>query len=155
MSCRHSVGDTKVPFCLQSCVKPLEYAIAVHDVGSERTHHFVGKEPSGFRFNKLSLNEEGKCLVSSRPARSPHFMGKKLFFLKKLLIPFYHLTFVTTCYYILPSEPNRIALCVSLLSVPFMKYPLYSQQFIALVVRGQMSDNMLLFLVQINHITQW
>lgn len=92
MSCRHSVGDTKVPFCLQSCVKPLEYAIAVHDLGSERTHHFVGKEPSGFRFNKLSLNEEGKCLVSSRPA---------------------------------------------------------------LVVRGQMSDNMLLFLVQINHITQW
>ncbi|XP_076597450.1 glutaminase kidney isoform, mitochondrial-like [Chaetodon auriga] len=57
---RHSVGDTKVPFCLQSCVKPLEYAIAVHDLGSEHTHHFVGKEPSGFKFNKLSLNEEDK-----------------------------------------------------------------------------------------------
>ncbi len=60
MSCRHSVGDTKVPFCLQSCVKPLEYAIAVHELGGERVHHFVGKEPSGFKFNKLSLNEEGK-----------------------------------------------------------------------------------------------
>uniref|UniRef100_A0A3Q3X2S4 glutaminase n=1 Tax=Mola mola TaxID=94237 RepID=A0A3Q3X2S4_MOLML len=57
---RHSVGDTKVPFCLQSCVKPLKYAIAVHDLGSEHTHHFVGKEPSGFRFNKLSLNEDDK-----------------------------------------------------------------------------------------------
>ncbi|XP_071332900.1 glutaminase kidney isoform, mitochondrial [Trachinotus anak] len=57
---RHSVGDTKVPFCLQSCVKPLEYAIAVHELGSERVHHFVGKEPSGFKFNKLSLNEEDK-----------------------------------------------------------------------------------------------
>nr|XP_046252987.1 glutaminase kidney isoform, mitochondrial-like [Scatophagus argus] len=57
---RHSVGDTKVPFCLQSCVKPLEYAIAVHDLGSERTHQFVGKEPSGFKFNKLSLNEDDK-----------------------------------------------------------------------------------------------
>lgn len=57
---RHSVGDTKVPFCLQSCVKPLEYAIAVNDLGSELTHHFVGKEPSGFRFNKLSLNEDDK-----------------------------------------------------------------------------------------------
>ncbi|XP_035512028.1 glutaminase kidney isoform, mitochondrial [Morone saxatilis] len=57
---RHSVGDTKVPFCLQSCVKPLEYAIAVHNLGSEIAHQFVGKEPSGFKFNKLSLNEEDK-----------------------------------------------------------------------------------------------
>uniref|UniRef100_A0A8D3CRE4 glutaminase n=1 Tax=Scophthalmus maximus TaxID=52904 RepID=A0A8D3CRE4_SCOMX len=57
---RYSVGDTKVPFCLQSCVKPLEYAIAVHELGSEHVHHFVGKEPSGFKFNKLSLNEEDK-----------------------------------------------------------------------------------------------
>ncbi|XP_034552093.1 glutaminase kidney isoform, mitochondrial-like [Notolabrus celidotus] len=57
---RHSVGDTKVPFCLQSCVKPLEYAIAVHDLGSEHVHNFVGKEPSGFKFNKLSLNDDLK-----------------------------------------------------------------------------------------------
>ncbi|XP_029011801.1 glutaminase liver isoform, mitochondrial-like [Betta splendens] len=57
---RHSVGDTKVPFCLQSCVKPLEYAIAVHELSSEHVHHFVGKEPSGFKFNKLSLNEQDK-----------------------------------------------------------------------------------------------
>ncbi|XP_070695345.1 glutaminase kidney isoform, mitochondrial [Pempheris klunzingeri] len=57
---RHSVGDTKVPFCLQSCVKPLEYAIAVHELGTDHVHRFVGKEPSGFKFNKLSLNEEDK-----------------------------------------------------------------------------------------------
>ncbi|CAK6957530.1 glutaminase kidney isoform%2C mitochondrial-like isoform X1 [Scomber scombrus] len=57
---RHSVGDTKVPFCLQSCVKPLEYSIAVHEIGSEHVHQFVGKEPSGLKFNKLSLNEEDK-----------------------------------------------------------------------------------------------
>lgn len=57
---RHSVGDTKVPFCLQSCVKPLEYAIAVHEFGGDHVHHFVGKEPSGFRFNKLSLNDDDK-----------------------------------------------------------------------------------------------
>ncbi|KAJ8257958.1 hypothetical protein GJAV_G00191590 [Gymnothorax javanicus] len=57
---RHSVGDTKVPFCLQSCVKPLAYAVAVHEGGSEHVHRYVGKEPSGFRFNKLSLDEEEK-----------------------------------------------------------------------------------------------
>ncbi|KAM6977606.1 glutaminase kidney isoform, mitochondrial [Aplochiton taeniatus] len=57
---RHSAGDTKVPFCLQSCVKPLEYAIAVHEGGTESVHHYVGKEPSGLKFNKLSLNEDDK-----------------------------------------------------------------------------------------------
>uniref|UniRef100_A0A8C7NAR1 glutaminase n=1 Tax=Oncorhynchus kisutch TaxID=8019 RepID=A0A8C7NAR1_ONCKI len=57
---RHTAGDTKVPFCLQSCVKPLKYAIAVHDHGTEYVHRFIGKEPSGLRFNKLFLNEEGE-----------------------------------------------------------------------------------------------
>lgn len=54
------MGDTKVPFCLQSCVKPLKYAIAVHDHGTDYVHRFIGKEPSGLRFNKLFLNEEGE-----------------------------------------------------------------------------------------------
>ncbi|KAG7258059.1 hypothetical protein CRUP_015074 [Coryphaenoides rupestris] len=57
---RHTVGDTKVPFCLQSCVKPLKYAIAVHDHGTEYVHSFIGKEPSGLRFNKLFLDEDGE-----------------------------------------------------------------------------------------------
>ncbi|XP_029103053.1 glutaminase kidney isoform, mitochondrial isoform X4 [Scleropages formosus] len=57
---RHTVGDTKVPFCLQSCVKPLKYAIAVHDHSTEYVHRFIGKEPSGLRFNKLFLNEDDK-----------------------------------------------------------------------------------------------
>lgn len=53
------MGDTKHPFCLQSCVKPLQYAIAVHEAGTENVHRYVGKEPSGLRFNMLSLDEEG------------------------------------------------------------------------------------------------
>ncbi|XP_076012056.1 glutaminase kidney isoform, mitochondrial isoform X3 [Genypterus blacodes] len=57
---RHTVGDTKVPFCLQSCVKPLKYAISVHDHGTEYVHSFIGKEPSGLRFNKLFLDEDDK-----------------------------------------------------------------------------------------------
>ncbi|XP_063790152.1 glutaminase kidney isoform, mitochondrial-like isoform X2 [Pseudophryne corroboree] len=57
---RHSVGDTKVPFCLQSCVKPLKYAIAVNDLSTEYVHRYVGKEPSGLRFNKLFLDEDEK-----------------------------------------------------------------------------------------------
>nr|XP_046259976.1 glutaminase kidney isoform, mitochondrial isoform X3 [Scatophagus argus] len=57
---RHTVGDTKVPFCLQSCVKPLKYAVAVNNYGTEYVHSFIGKEPSGLRFNKLFLNEDDK-----------------------------------------------------------------------------------------------
>ncbi|XP_034021943.1 glutaminase kidney isoform, mitochondrial-like isoform X1 [Thalassophryne amazonica] len=57
---RHSVGDTKQPFCMQSCVKPLQYAIAVHEVGTEKVHRYVGMEPSGLKFNMLSLDEEDK-----------------------------------------------------------------------------------------------
>ncbi|XP_039193284.1 glutaminase liver isoform, mitochondrial isoform X2 [Crotalus tigris] len=56
---RHSMGHTKSPFCLQSCVKPLKYAIAINELGTERVHQYVGKEPSGLRYDKLSLNEEG------------------------------------------------------------------------------------------------
>ncbi|XP_051702340.1 glutaminase liver isoform, mitochondrial isoform X1 [Oryctolagus cuniculus] len=56
---RHSVGHTKIPFCLQSCVKPLTYAIAISTLGTDYVHRFVGKEPSGLRYNTLSLNEEG------------------------------------------------------------------------------------------------
>ncbi|XP_068123667.1 glutaminase liver isoform, mitochondrial isoform X1 [Hyperolius riggenbachi] len=57
---RHSVGDTHIPFCLQSCVKPLKYAIAVNDLGTEYVHQYMDKEPSGLRFNKLSLNHQDK-----------------------------------------------------------------------------------------------
>lgn len=70
--CRHTVGDSKVPFCLQSCVKPLKYAVAVNDCGTEHVHSFIGKEPSGLRFNKLFLNEDGEIplLFSSCSLRS-------------------------------------------------------------------------------------
>ncbi|KAM9859319.1 glutaminase kidney isoform, mitochondrial-like [Aulostomus maculatus] len=57
---RHSIGDTKQPFCLQSCVKPLQYAIAVHEAGTEKVHRYVGMEPSGLKFNMLSLDDEDK-----------------------------------------------------------------------------------------------
>uniref|UniRef100_A0AAX7VFK1 glutaminase n=1 Tax=Astatotilapia calliptera TaxID=8154 RepID=A0AAX7VFK1_ASTCA len=57
---RHSVGHTKQPFCLQSCVKPLQYAIAVHESETEKVHRYVGMEPSGLKFNVLSLDDEDK-----------------------------------------------------------------------------------------------
>ncbi|XP_032994526.1 glutaminase liver isoform, mitochondrial isoform X3 [Lacerta agilis] len=56
---RYSMGHTKTQFCLQSCVKPLKYAVAVSELGTDRVHQYVGKEPSGLRYDTLSLSEEG------------------------------------------------------------------------------------------------
>ncbi|CAH1775805.1 unnamed protein product [Owenia fusiformis] len=57
---RHSVGDCTIPFCLQSCSKPLNYSLAVSDLGAEEVHRYVGQEPSGRSFNELSLDQKKK-----------------------------------------------------------------------------------------------
>uniref|UniRef100_A0A8D3C6Y7 glutaminase n=1 Tax=Scophthalmus maximus TaxID=52904 RepID=A0A8D3C6Y7_SCOMX len=80
---RHSVGDTKLPFCLQSCVKPLQYAIAVHEAGTESVHHYVGKEPINFRYRKLSFSTSphnpmvnaGAIVISSLIKRCCKYVG--------------------------------------------------------------------------------
>uniref|UniRef100_A0A669BYR6 glutaminase n=1 Tax=Oreochromis niloticus TaxID=8128 RepID=A0A669BYR6_ORENI len=95
---RHSVGHTKQPFCLQSCVKPLQYAIAVHESGTEKVHRYVGMEPSGLKFNVLSLDDEdkphnpmvnaGAILISSLIKRYPEkaqiFFFQVMEFVKKM-----------------------------------------------------------------------
>lgn len=48
-------GDVDVPFTIQSSGKPINYAIALNELGSDITHQFVGQEPSGRLFNDLSL----------------------------------------------------------------------------------------------------
>jgi len=57
---RHSFGNTNTAFCLQSCSKPLNYALAISDIGQERVHRFVGQEPSGRSFNELTLDASSK-----------------------------------------------------------------------------------------------
>lgn len=53
---RFSIGDSNVPFTLQSCSKPLTYAIALEILGQELVHQYVGQEPSGRNFNELVLD---------------------------------------------------------------------------------------------------
>ncbi|KAK7084025.1 hypothetical protein SK128_003480 [Halocaridina rubra] len=57
---RHSLGDVNVPFTLQSCSKPLNYALALGMTGTDRIHKFVGMEPSGRYFNELVLDYNNK-----------------------------------------------------------------------------------------------
>ncbi|CAH1772488.1 unnamed protein product [Owenia fusiformis] len=57
---RVSYGDTDMNFCLQSCSKPLMYALALNELGSDIVHQYVGQEPSGRPFNEISLNSNDK-----------------------------------------------------------------------------------------------
>lgn len=57
---RYSIGDVEVPFTIQSCSKPLTYAIALNELGSETVHKFTGQEPSGRMFNELVLDHNKK-----------------------------------------------------------------------------------------------
>jgi glutaminase len=59
----YSVGDSDVSFNIQSCSKPLSYLIAQTEFGPEYVHRHVGTEPSGQRFNEITLKAaptEGK-----------------------------------------------------------------------------------------------
>lgn len=53
---RYSIGDTEIPFTIQSSGKPINYAIALEHLGTDTVHSFVGQEPSGRMFNELILD---------------------------------------------------------------------------------------------------
>lgn len=57
---QYHIGDTNIPYCLQSTCKPINYCIALEDSGENVTHQHVGREPSGRGFNELTLNKDGR-----------------------------------------------------------------------------------------------
>ncbi|WP_300542588.1 glutaminase A [Maricaulis sp.] len=57
---RLRLGDAETPFCLQSVVKPLNYALALALNGEGLVHRHVGREPSGRRFNELALDPDNR-----------------------------------------------------------------------------------------------
>ena len=52
----YSIGDTGVPFTIQSVSKPFVYGLALEDNGEEFVLSRVGVEPSGDAFNAISLD---------------------------------------------------------------------------------------------------
>ncbi|XP_045102328.1 glutaminase liver isoform, mitochondrial-like isoform X2 [Portunus trituberculatus] len=57
---RYDIGDTNVNFTMQSCSKPITYAIALNELGNETVHKYVGTEPSGRMFNAIVLDYNDK-----------------------------------------------------------------------------------------------
>ncbi len=50
-------GNIDHKFCMQSCIKPINYLIGLDLHGEDIVHNFIGKEPSGRNFNELCLNQ--------------------------------------------------------------------------------------------------
>ena len=61
----YEVGDTRLPFCIQSISKPFTYGVALTDRGHEFVDSKIDVEPSGDAFNEISLHP-----VTHRP-RNP------------------------------------------------------------------------------------
>jgi glutaminase len=61
----YEIGDTQLPFCIQSISKPFTYGIALSDQGVEAVDRKIDIEPSGEVYNEISLHP-----VTHRP-RNP------------------------------------------------------------------------------------
>ena len=49
----YEVGDTRVPFTIQSMSKPFVFALALDALGAARVESAIGVEPSGDPFNSI------------------------------------------------------------------------------------------------------
>jgi glutaminase len=54
----YEVGDTKIPFTIQSVSKPFVFALALDTLGAKEVESVIGVEPSGDPFNSIRLNAE-------------------------------------------------------------------------------------------------
>jgi glutaminase len=54
----YEVGDSRIPFTIQSMSKPFVFALALDTLGAERVERAIGVEPSGDPFNSIRLNAE-------------------------------------------------------------------------------------------------
>lgn len=52
-----SVGESDIPYCVQSTGKPILYSMALKLNGEDKVHEHVGHEPSGQGFNEITLNK--------------------------------------------------------------------------------------------------
>jgi glutaminase len=57
---RFSLGDANKTFSIQSCIKPLNYCLAIEEFGEKLVHEHLGREPSGVKFNSLTLDSRNR-----------------------------------------------------------------------------------------------
>ena len=54
----YEVGDTRIPFTIQSMSRAFVFALALDTLGAERVESVIGVEPSGEPFNSIRLNAD-------------------------------------------------------------------------------------------------
>lgn len=54
----YEVGDSQIPFTIQSMSKPFVFALALDTLGAARVESVIGVEPSGDPFNSIRLNAD-------------------------------------------------------------------------------------------------
>lgn len=64
---RFETGETKTPFCVQSCSKAITYCIAHSEKGGSTVSKHVGNEPSGRPFNAMILDRRFKPAKPHNP----------------------------------------------------------------------------------------
>src|ERR1700686_3589251 len=56
----YEVGDSRIPFTIQSMSKPFVFALALDTLGAARVEGAIGVEPSGDPFNSIRLNADNR-----------------------------------------------------------------------------------------------
>jgi glutaminase len=56
----YEVGDSDVPFTIQSISKAFVFALALETIGAERVENLIGVEPSGDVFNSIRLRADNR-----------------------------------------------------------------------------------------------
>ena len=56
----YEVGDSAVPFTIQSISKPFVFALALQTLGADRVEAVIGVEPSGDAFNSIRLRADNR-----------------------------------------------------------------------------------------------
>ena len=57
---RLSMGDATTDFSIQSTCKPFNYCFALEELGEEKVHQHIGREPSGRGFNAYVLQADNR-----------------------------------------------------------------------------------------------
>ncbi len=56
----YEVGDSDVPFTIQSISKAFVFALALETIGAEKVESLIGVEPSGDVFNSIRLRADNR-----------------------------------------------------------------------------------------------
>jgi glutaminase len=66
----YEVGDSDVPFTIQSISKAFVFALALETIGAEKVESLIGVEPSGDVFNSIRLRRQSPLIRwSNSPPR--------------------------------------------------------------------------------------